>query len=484
MSKLDMYWPALFSYIFPCSCRNFQVQSSNIFYVIFVLQLPLEVENVSSNSLTVFPLLDFDDLNCQGSPFDDDPLSDGSQYQPCSESWDDFQSLSPFGADWEMEQEFFKSDFNDFECKTQGPTLAELNNQRSTSPLINPEMERLHRIATRTDVDDLRSTGSYSDIKIRVESPEMLDKNKENVFSSSTRSDSTNRYDEESYQKRLNDEESLPSKRGHESFLDRNVTSTCTVKQEPRETIELKHSDLMKRIAYLEAKSNNQTLPEESPSTVGKYSESESRDDDNRTVGESTSEDEQLAVIQEESADEDLDSEDDFEDSHSKDFEIPAKQRKGRRGDMEDMNPNPRKLLEISRELNRLTKIITDLKPIHSLPMTARNKSKKEKNKLASRACRLKKKAQHESNKLKIHGLELEHKRLISLIEEVKAEMIRDTQGYTVSGELSNKVENLIHNSVGNQIVAGHTTAFVESILKATANTTPGFKGMDILLNI
>jgi hypothetical protein len=38
-----------------------------------------------------------------------------------------------------------------------------------------------------------------------------------------------------------------------------------------------------------------------------------------------------------------------------------------------------------------------------------RTKSRKEKNKLASRACRLKKKAQHEANKLKLHGLEEEH---------------------------------------------------------------------------
>ena len=38
-----------------------------------------------------------------------------------------------------------------------------------------------------------------------------------------------------------------------------------------------------------------------------------------------------------------------------------------------------------------------------------RTKSRKEKNKLASRACRLKKKAQHEANKLKLHGLDEEH---------------------------------------------------------------------------
>ena len=39
----------------------------------------------------------------------------------------------------------------------------------------------------------------------------------------------------------------------------------------------------------------------------------------------------------------------------------------------------------------------------------SRTKSRKEKNKLASRACRLKKKAQHEANKIKLCGLEDEH---------------------------------------------------------------------------
>jgi hypothetical protein len=44
-----------------------------------------------------------------------------------------------------------------------------------------------------------------------------------------------------------------------------------------------------------------------------------------------------------------------------------------------------------------------------------RTKSRKEKNKLASRACRLKKKAQHEANKLKLHGLEEEHSEYLTL---------------------------------------------------------------------
>lgn len=47
--------------------------------------------------------------------------------------------------------------------------------------------------------------------------------------------------------------------------------------------------------------------------------------------------------------------------------------------------------------------------PVSELPFNVRPKSRKEKNKLASRACRLKKKAQHEANKIKLCGLQSEH---------------------------------------------------------------------------
>ena len=53
------------------------------------------------------------------------------------------------------------------------------------------------------------------------------------------------------------------------------------------------------------------------------------------------------------------------------------------------------------------------------MPFNARCKSRKEKNKMASRACRLKKKAQHEANKLKLHGLEEEHGELMRSMQQV-----------------------------------------------------------------
>uniref|UniRef100_A0A4W3J890 BZIP domain-containing protein n=1 Tax=Callorhinchus milii TaxID=7868 RepID=A0A4W3J890_CALMI len=83
--------------------------------------------------------------------------------------------------------------------------------------------------------------------------------------------------------------------------------------------------------------------------------------------------------------------------------------KKSRRTDVDDLTPNPRKLLHIGEELSKLTQVITELPPISELPLNARPRSRKEKNKLASRACRLKKKAQHEANKIKLWGLNNEH---------------------------------------------------------------------------
>ena len=82
---------------------------------------------------------------------------------------------------------------------------------------------------------------------------------------------------------------------------------------------------------------------------------------------------------------------------------------KARKGDGNDLTPNPRKLQNIGKELDKLSRIISDMTPVSEVPSMIRPKTRKEKNKLASRACRLKKKAQHEANKIKLYGLEQEH---------------------------------------------------------------------------
>ena len=84
---------------------------------------------------------------------------------------------------------------------------------------------------------------------------------------------------------------------------------------------------------------------------------------------------------------------------------------KARRGDGNDLTSNPRKLAQIGKELEQLSRVINDMTPVSEMPFGARCKSRKEKNKLASRACRLKKKAQHEANKVKCDGLLTEHRK-------------------------------------------------------------------------
>ncbi|GFS26280.1 CREB3 regulatory factor [Elysia marginata] len=110
---------------------------------------------------------------------------------------------------------------------------------------------------------------------------------------------------------------------------------------------------------------------------------------------------------------------------------------KARKGDGNEITPNPRKLYLIGHQLNRLNRQInaccqqiTGTGP-NAVSAAQRSASRKEKNKLASRACRLKKKAQHEANKIKLHGLALEHRQLNSvssmvwtqLKEKVKASL-------------------------------------------------------------
>lgn len=79
------------------------------------------------------------------------------------------------------------------------------------------------------------------------------------------------------------------------------------------------------------------------------------------------------------------------------------------------------------------------------LPFNARTKTRKEKNKLASRACRLKKKAQHEANKIKLYGLEVEHKRLISGIAEMKSIIttLTNSPGRESQEETSQKIDRV-----------------------------------------
>ena len=58
---------------------------------------------------------------------------------------------------------------------------------------------------------------------------------------------------------------------------------------------------------------------------------------------------------------------------------------KARKGDGNDISPNPKKLVQIGKQLNKLNKEINKFPPLSEIPVSTRNKSKKDKNKLASR---------------------------------------------------------------------------------------------------
>ncbi|XP_072755234.1 uncharacterized protein Reptor isoform X2 [Anoplolepis gracilipes] len=139
---------------------------------------------------------------------------------------------------------------------------------------------------------------------------------------------------------------------------------------------------------------------------------------------------------------------------------------KARKGDGNDLTPNARKLYNIGRELDKLNRIINDMTPVSELPFPARPKTRKEKNKLASRACRLKKKAQHEANKIKLHGLETEHRRLIHGISQAKhtlAAKLAESNPETQE-ELTRQMEKCCKLATKVRI-ANHSTEFVNKVL-------------------
>lgn len=75
------------------------------------------------------------------------------------------------------------------------------------------------------------------------------------------------------------------------------------------------------------------------------------------------------------------------------------------------MSPNSYRLYQIGKELQQLNALLEGIAPDDEVqpPGSELSRAKRAKNKLASRACRLKRKAQHEANKLKLCGLEQEH---------------------------------------------------------------------------
>ncbi|XP_074543422.1 uncharacterized protein LOC141803353 [Halichoeres trimaculatus] len=146
--------------------------------------------------------------------------------------------------------------------------------------------------------------------------------------------------------------------------------------------------------------------------------------------------------------------------------------RKARKTDASDLTPNPQKLHNIGEQLQKLNAAIDGMGPVNDLPAVARARSRKEKNKLASRACRLKKKAQHEANKIKLWGLNQEYENLLGALLRIK-EVIRlrvenGEEDDTDERGMTQRLEDILRESSG-PLVAGRTKDFVQRILAASA---------------
>ncbi|XP_075905094.1 uncharacterized protein LOC142903394 [Nelusetta ayraudi] len=147
--------------------------------------------------------------------------------------------------------------------------------------------------------------------------------------------------------------------------------------------------------------------------------------------------------------------------------------RKARKTDASDLTPNPQKLHSIGEQLQKLNAAIDGMGPVNELPAVARARSRKEKNKLASRACRLKKKAQHEANKIKLWGLNQEYENLLGAllrIKEVIRRRVESSEEDDVDERgMTRRLEDILRESSG-PLVAGRTKDFVQRILAASAS--------------
>ncbi|KAG9341069.1 hypothetical protein JZ751_019823 [Albula glossodonta] len=86
------------------------------------------------------------------------------------------------------------------------------------------------------------------------------------------------------------------------------------------------------------------------------------------------------------------------------------------------------------------------------------------------RACRLKKKAQHEANKIKLWGLNQEYDSLLGVLLRIKGIIRRrvESREEDHGTGMMKQLEEILRESSG-PCVAGRTKEFVESILEQSA---------------
>ncbi|CAF0864538.1 unnamed protein product [Rotaria sp. Silwood1] len=163
-------------------------------------------------------------------------------------------------------------------------------------------------------------------------------------------------------------------------------------------------------------------------------------------------------------------------------YQIKLTQTKGqtfnklRKGDGNDVTPNPTKLYQLGKQIrdlsNNSSSVYHGIYHVdHHTNSNDTSDVKKQKNKIASRACRLRKKAQHEANKLKLHGLNEEHKSLNDIIESIKLVILKRYHNGQLSSPSSSpnqSLEAILDQLIAkkySQPVAGNTDGFVQTII-------------------
>ena len=262
-------------------------------------------------------------------------------------------------------------DINEICCKTErqmltGPTLAELNERRAMSPLINPDMKRLHLVATKTENNEKlqqfieNGTNRLQNRSCLTEINHPIPRNYYVSESAVPLSQVKSENIPTTLRRMLVYGVNRPGALNSYVNLDKNKSSskvleTTNVALEESAPVEAKPGDLLAK-----------PVPKELDAL------SESSDREVETIGEDD---------MSSGSDED----DDDYDEEVTPSKLFGKSRKRKRSEAEDMTPSPKKLYEIGKQLDRLNRIINGLRPMDQSSLNAKNKTRREKNKLASR---------------------------------------------------------------------------------------------------
>ncbi|WAR22678.1 CRERF-like protein [Mya arenaria] len=142
---------------------------------------------------------------------------------------------------------------------------------------------------------------------------------------------------------------------------------------------------------------------------------------------------------------------------------------KARKGDGNDIVPFPKKLCQLGLQLRKINRQINDFIPLVSYPLTLEEKRGRRRTNW-HQACRLKKKAQHEANKVKLHGLETEHRKLLTVIRAMRHHTVTRLRAETDNNgdnqtTMTCLLDSLIKTHLG-VMIAGNTSEYVNGVIR------------------